>query len=138
MTYPMMVLSRSIGYIFEVMVLRPSITCWQLAHEKSAFLSIQHRLLVIILAYAQLLLLFFIIEIHLLFPYMIKWHGHCRFAATLIDQQFDAWLMNVVPISGPNTLPAIFDRGLIGVSHDWSSPPALFLFLFFNFNCLQL
>lgn len=102
-----------------------------MAHEKSAFLSIQHRLLVIILAYAQLLLLFFIIEIHLLFPYMIKWHGHCRFAATLIDQQF-------VPISGPNTLPAIFDRGLIGVTHDWSSPPALFLFLFFNFNCLQL
>lgn len=69
---------------------------------------------------------------------MIKWHGHCRFAATLIDQQFDAWVMNVVPISGPNTLPAIFDRRLIEVAHDWSSPPALFLFLFFNFNCLQL
>lgn len=27
--------------------------------------------------------------------------------------------MNVVPISGPNTLPVIYDRGLIGVMHDW-------------------
>lgn len=27
--------------------------------------------------------------------------------------------MNVVPVSGPNTLPVIYDRGLIGVMHDW-------------------
>lgn len=27
--------------------------------------------------------------------------------------------MNVVPISGPDTLPIIFDRGLIGTYHDW-------------------
>ncbi|CAA0829854.1 Probable methyltransferase PMT7 [Striga hermonthica] len=32
------------------------------------------------------------------------------------------WVMNVVPISTKNTLPAILDRGLIGVSHDWCEP----------------
>lgn len=42
--------------------------------------------------------------------------GH-RFAAGLIDQPL--WVMNVVPISEPDTLPVIFDRGLIGMYHDW-------------------
>lgn len=27
--------------------------------------------------------------------------------------------MNVVPVSGPNTLPVIYDRGFIGAMHDW-------------------
>lgn len=27
--------------------------------------------------------------------------------------------MNVVPVSEPNTLPVIYDRGLLGVAHDW-------------------
>ncbi|XP_058109503.1 probable methyltransferase PMT11 [Magnolia sinica] len=44
------------------------------------------------------------------------------FAAALIDYHFDAWVMNVVPTSGPNTLPVIYDRGLIGVTHDWCEP----------------
>lgn len=43
----------------------------------------------------------------------------CRFAAALIDKNLDSWVMNVVPVSGPNTLPVIYDRGLIGVMHDW-------------------
>lgn len=43
----------------------------------------------------------------------------CRFAAALHNKGLDSWVMNVVPVSGPNTLPVIFDRGLIGVSHDW-------------------
>lgn len=42
-----------------------------------------------------------------------------RFAAALIEQNFENWVMNVVPVSGPNTLPVIYDRGLIGVMHDW-------------------
>ncbi|CAI5499547.1 unnamed protein product [Closterium sp. Naga37s-1] len=29
------------------------------------------------------------------------------------------WVMNVVPSTGPNTLPAIYDRGLVGTVHDW-------------------
>lgn len=40
-----------------------------------------------------------------------------RFAAALID--LPLWVMNVVPVSGPDTLPVIFDRGLIGIYHDW-------------------
>ncbi|CAK8538186.1 unnamed protein product [Lathyrus sativus] len=44
------------------------------------------------------------------------------FAAALIDQNLDSWVMNVVPVSGPNTLPVIYDRGLIGVMHDWCEP----------------
>ncbi|KAL5717266.1 hypothetical protein ACHQM5_010304 [Ranunculus cassubicifolius] len=48
--------------------------------------------------------------------------GFGGFAATLMDNQIDCWVMNVVPITGPNTLPVIFDRGLIGVMHDWCEP----------------
>uniref|UniRef100_A0A1D1XEP4 Methyltransferase n=1 Tax=Anthurium amnicola TaxID=1678845 RepID=A0A1D1XEP4_9ARAE len=48
--------------------------------------------------------------------------GFGGFAAALIDLQIDGWVMNVVPTSGPNTLPVIYDRGLIGVAHDWCEP----------------
>lgn len=44
------------------------------------------------------------------------------YAAALHDFQFDSWVMNVVPVSGPNTLPVIYDRGFIGVVHDWCEP----------------
>ncbi|KAG8377787.1 hypothetical protein BUALT_Bualt08G0070000 [Buddleja alternifolia] len=39
------------------------------------------------------------------------------FAAALSDQK--VWVMNVVPIHAPDTLPVIFERGLVGVYHDW-------------------
>ncbi|CAH9065239.1 unnamed protein product, partial [Cuscuta europaea] len=48
--------------------------------------------------------------------------GFGGFAAALIDSNFDCWVLNVVPVSGPNTLPVIYDRGLIGVLHDWCEP----------------
>ncbi|KAK2430838.1 S-adenosyl-L-methionine-dependent methyltransferase superfamily protein [Trifolium repens] len=48
--------------------------------------------------------------------------GFGGFAAALIDQNLDSWVMNVVPVSGPNTLPVIYDRGLIGFMHDWCEP----------------
>ncbi|KAK7385125.1 hypothetical protein VNO78_30836 [Psophocarpus tetragonolobus] len=43
-------------------------------------------------------------------------------AAALHDLHIDCWVMNVVPVSGFNTLPVIYDRGLIGVMHDWCEP----------------
>ncbi|XP_058787539.1 probable methyltransferase PMT11 [Vicia villosa] len=48
--------------------------------------------------------------------------GFGGFAAAMIEQKLDSWVMNVVPVSGPNTLPVIYDRGLIGVMHDWCEP----------------
>ncbi|KAJ0046946.1 hypothetical protein Pint_06570 [Pistacia integerrima] len=39
------------------------------------------------------------------------------FAVALIDQPL--WVMNVVPIDAQDTLSIIFDRGLIGIYHDW-------------------
>ncbi|KAI3905353.1 hypothetical protein MKX01_040044 [Papaver californicum] len=48
--------------------------------------------------------------------------GFGGFAAALIDLGMDNWIMNVVPVSAPNTLPVIYDRGLIGVMHDWCEP----------------
>ncbi|KAL4576297.1 hypothetical protein LXL04_012389 [Taraxacum kok-saghyz] len=48
--------------------------------------------------------------------------GYGGFAAALIGNQLDCWVMNVVPLSGPNTLPVIYDRGLLGVMHDWCEP----------------
>ncbi|GLT43820.1 hypothetical protein SLA2020_177500 [Shorea laevis] len=48
--------------------------------------------------------------------------GFGGFAAALIESTLDAWVLNVVPVSGPNTLPVIYDRGLLGVMHDWCEP----------------
>ncbi|KAL4392901.1 hypothetical protein AHAS_Ahas03G0391400 [Arachis hypogaea] len=41
------------------------------------------------------------------------------FAAALSRSQPNVWVMNVVPVHAPDTLPIIFERGLIGVYHDW-------------------
>ncbi|XP_009597736.1 probable methyltransferase PMT11 [Nicotiana tomentosiformis] len=48
--------------------------------------------------------------------------GFGGFAAALIENQLDCWVLNVVPVSGQNTLPIIYDRGLLGVMHDWCEP----------------
>ncbi|KAL0770150.1 hypothetical protein Bca101_035300 [Brassica carinata] len=48
--------------------------------------------------------------------------GFGGFAAALNDHKLDCWVLSVVPISGPNTLPVIYDRGLLGVMHDWCEP----------------
>ncbi|OMO87573.1 putative S-adenosyl-L-methionine-dependent methyltransferase protein [Corchorus capsularis] len=42
------------------------------------------------------------------------------FAAALLQQKI--WVMNVVPVHAPDTLPFIFERGLIGIYHDWCEP----------------
>ena len=39
------------------------------------------------------------------------------FAASLIDDP--VWVMNVVSSYASNSLPVVFDRGLIGTIHDW-------------------
>ncbi|XP_009773760.1 putative methyltransferase PMT11 [Nicotiana tabacum] len=48
--------------------------------------------------------------------------GFGGFAAALVENQLDCWVLNVVPVSGRNTLPIIYDRGLLGVMHDWCEP----------------
>ncbi|KAK9699026.1 hypothetical protein RND81_08G148200 [Saponaria officinalis] len=42
------------------------------------------------------------------------------FAASLIKDP--VWVMNVVSSYGANTLPVVYDRGLIGTYHDWCEP----------------
>ncbi|GMN35518.1 hypothetical protein TIFTF001_005338 [Ficus carica] len=42
------------------------------------------------------------------------------FAAALAKQ--NVWVMNVVPVHAPDTLPIIFERGLVGTYHDWCEP----------------
>ncbi|KAF5181665.1 S-adenosyl-l-methionine-dependent methyltransferases superfamily protein [Thalictrum thalictroides] len=39
------------------------------------------------------------------------------FAAALKDLK--VWVMNVVGVNGPDTLPIIYERGLFGIYHDW-------------------
>ncbi|KAL6126786.1 hypothetical protein ACLB2K_074831 [Fragaria x ananassa] len=46
--------------------------------------------------------------------------GYGGFAAALIDRPL--WVINVIPVHVPDTLPIIFDRGLIGFYHDWCEP----------------
>uniref|UniRef100_A0ACD5ZLM9 Uncharacterized protein n=1 Tax=Avena sativa TaxID=4498 RepID=A0ACD5ZLM9_AVESA len=41
------------------------------------------------------------------------------FNAALLKSGKSVWVMNVVPTNTPNYLPLIFDRGFIGVQHDW-------------------
>ena len=43
--------------------------------------------------------------------------GSFRFAAAL--KGLKVWVMNVVPIDSPDTLPIIYERGLFGIYHDW-------------------
>lgn len=40
-----------------------------------------------------------------------------RFAAALSDMK--VWVMNVVTVDSPDTLPVIYERGLFGMYHDW-------------------
>lgn len=42
------------------------------------------------------------------------------FAAALVSDP--VWVMNVVPARKPATLDVIYDRGLIGIYHDWCEP----------------
>ncbi|KAI4321133.1 hypothetical protein MLD38_034554 [Melastoma candidum] len=44
------------------------------------------------------------------------------FNAALLDEGKYVWVMNVVPTIAQNHLPLIFDRGLVGVLHDWCEP----------------
>ncbi|KAK4476558.1 hypothetical protein RD792_015714 [Penstemon davidsonii] len=46
--------------------------------------------------------------------------GFGGFAAAIIYDP--VWVMNVVPSRNPSTLDVIYDRGLIGVYHDWCEP----------------
>jgi len=63
-------------------------------------------------------LLLFLVNVETeVFQYLINIEFSCRFAAALIN--LPVWVMNVVPIHEPDTLTFIFDRGLIGVYHDW-------------------
>lgn len=39
------------------------------------------------------------------------------FAAALKDLK--VWVMNVVPVNASDTLPVIYERGLLGIYHDW-------------------
>lgn len=39
------------------------------------------------------------------------------FAAALRNMK--VWVMNVVPIDSPDTLPIVYERGLFGLYHDW-------------------
>ncbi|XP_006653085.1 probable methyltransferase PMT26 [Oryza brachyantha] len=56
------------------------------------------------------------------------------FAAALRDLK--VWVMNVIPIDSPDTLPIIYERGLFGVYHDWcesfSTYPRTYDFLHAN------
>lgn len=45
------------------------------------------------------------------------------FAAAIESSK--SWVMNVVPTIAQNTLGVIFERGLIGIYHDWYVPPTV-------------
>ncbi|CAM6106613.1 unnamed protein product [Calypogeia fissa] len=48
--------------------------------------------------------------------------GHGALNAALLTSGKQVWVMNVIPTSASNTLPFIYDRGLIGTIHDWCEP----------------
>lgn len=53
------------------------------------------------------------------------------FAAALKSDS--VWVMNVVPARRPLTLPVIYDRGLIGLYHDWLVLLVFFIFILISF-----
>ncbi|KAI4386407.1 hypothetical protein MLD38_004339 [Melastoma candidum] len=42
--------------------------------------------------------------------------------SAFLDENKAVWVMNVVPVGAPNTLPLILDQGFAGVLHDWCEP----------------
>ncbi|KAJ4850948.1 hypothetical protein Tsubulata_011524 [Turnera subulata] len=42
--------------------------------------------------------------------------------AAFLEEKKSVWVMNVVPLKTPNTLPFILHRGFAGVLHDWCEP----------------
>lgn len=52
--------------------------------------------------------------LHYIYVTLVVFH---RFAAALRDMK--VWVMNVVNIDSPDTLPIIYERGLFGMYHDW-------------------
>lgn len=45
--------------------------------------------------------------------------GYGDFNAALLLAGKPVWVMNVIPTTVANTLPIVYDRGLIGIMHDW-------------------
>lgn len=45
--------------------------------------------------------------------------------AAFLEENKLVWVMNVVPVNAPNTLPLILDRGFAGVLHDWYVVPSI-------------
>ena len=44
---------------------------------------------------------------------------HGSLNAALLEAKKPVWVMNVVPQSAPDTLSTIYNRGLLGVRHNW-------------------
>ncbi|XP_059447413.1 LOW QUALITY PROTEIN: probable methyltransferase PMT5 [Corylus avellana] len=42
--------------------------------------------------------------------------------AAFLEEKKSVWVMNVVPVRAPNTLPLILDQGFAGALHDWCEP----------------
>ncbi|KAM0961567.1 hypothetical protein FF1_020949 [Malus domestica] len=42
--------------------------------------------------------------------------------AAFLEERKSVWVMNVVPVNAPYTLPLILDQGFAGVLHDWCEP----------------
>ncbi|KAI4302167.1 hypothetical protein MLD38_037950 [Melastoma candidum] len=43
-------------------------------------------------------------------------------SSAFLEENKAVWVMNVVPVRAPNTLPLILDQGFAGVLHDWCEP----------------
>ncbi len=54
--------------------------------------------------------------------------GYGDFNAALLLAGKPVWVMNVIPTTVANTLPIVYDRGLVGIMHDWSVPHSSFCY----------
>ncbi len=52
--------------------------------------------------------------------------GYGDFNAALLLAGKPVWVMNVIPTTVANTLAIVYDRGLVGIMHDWSVPHSSF------------
>ncbi len=52
--------------------------------------------------------------------------GYGDFNAALLLAGKPVWVMNVIPTTVANTLPIVYDRGLVGIMHDWLVPHSSF------------
>lgn len=90
---------------------------FQISGSCMSYYSLFRLLFVILIPLCEMLFFSSAVNVEIFHIAWLFFRNACRFAAALKDLK--VWVMNVVPVDSRDTLPIIYERGLIGIYHDW-------------------